>query len=144
MYNFYPTSQETDEFSKKCLWWLYFSTTRLKKFIYTWSFRPYRKVANRSENIVTDIELESKEVIFHVPFYIEVRETRELGKDDYPYRVRVQYQDFTRNMPPHVKEEIMDLTRKWYNTYKDAINYGKDRHQSADIERIQFIQRRDR
>lgn len=33
------TGSETDDFAKKCLGQFYFSTTRLKKFIFTWSFK---------------------------------------------------------------------------------------------------------
>lgn len=40
---------DADEYCKKCMWNLYFSTTRLKKFIFTWPFRPYRKNSNRQE-----------------------------------------------------------------------------------------------
>lgn len=47
---FYPGPPiDADEYCKKCLWYLYFSTTRLKKFIYTWSFRPFKKNSIRQE-----------------------------------------------------------------------------------------------
>lgn len=47
--SFYPgSSVEADEYNKKCLWYLYFSTTRLKKFIYTWSFKPYRRFSSKT------------------------------------------------------------------------------------------------
>lgn len=35
----HPAILDYDEFSKKCLGNFYFSTTRLKKFIFTWSFK---------------------------------------------------------------------------------------------------------
>ena len=40
---FISSSLDTDEYYKKCLWQIYFSTTRLKKFIFTWSFHTLRK-----------------------------------------------------------------------------------------------------
>lgn len=53
---FYPgPSIDSDEYCKKCLWYIYFSTTRLKKFIFTWSFRPFRKNAYRQEEAVREI-----------------------------------------------------------------------------------------
>lgn len=53
---FYPGPPiDSDEYCKKCLWYLYFSTTRLKKFIYTWSFRPFRRNAYRQEEALREI-----------------------------------------------------------------------------------------
>jgi len=43
----YLNSSDSDDFAKKCLGHFYFSTTRLKKFIFTWSFKQHKKVISR-------------------------------------------------------------------------------------------------
>lgn len=54
--NFYQNSSpvDSDEYCKKYLWSIYFSTTRLKKFIYTWSFKPFKKARFRQEYFVRE------------------------------------------------------------------------------------------
>lgn len=95
---FYPSSSpiDNDEYAKKCLWYLYFSTTRLKKLMFTWSFRPFRKNVAKTDSAIQEVELPSREIILHVPFYVSVREGRDMAKDDPLYCIRVQYQEPTR------------------------------------------------
>jgi hypothetical protein len=63
---------EPDEFLKKCQGHFYFSTTRLKKFIFTWAFKQYRRASRKKE------ENEAKEIVLHTPFYFDVeRECKE-------------------------------------------------------------------
>jgi hypothetical protein len=110
MTSLYSNSLDADEYNKKCMWTLYFSTTRLKKFIYTWTFKPFRrnKINFSSDSAIREIELPSKEMILMIPFYVEIRDTRELNKDDPFYRIRAQFHEpnAARDwcLPIHVKD----------------------------------------
>jgi hypothetical protein len=58
-----------DEFTKKCLGQFYFSTTRLKKILFTWSFKQFRRPAKDKK--AKEDEKEAREIIFHISFQLE-------------------------------------------------------------------------
>lgn len=119
---FYSSALDADEYYKKCQWYLYFSTTRLKKFIYTWSFRPLKKNKNYGPLPIEDIEQSSKEIIYSVPFYVEIRSGKDILKDDPIYRIRVQFQEQTREMSTVAAQEIYTRVNDWYSHFREVMS----------------------
>ena len=60
----------------------------------------------------------TKEIIFHAAFYVEVKDGKEMSKEDPLYRIRVQYHEPTKAMPHQVKEEIISRTKEWYTHFR--------------------------
>lgn len=146
---FYPGYfLDSDEYNKKCLWNIYFSTTRLKKFIYTWSFRPYKKPKIHHNEILStfaDHEVLTKEIIFHTAFYVEVKDDKNMSKEDPLYRIRIQYHEPTKEMPLNVREEIIFRTNQWYTHFREISgnrDLNKEKHY-IEVERINQYRRRE-
>lgn len=94
----------------------YFSTTRLKKIVFTWSFKQFKR-PNR-EKRVKEEEKEQKEVIFHVAFQLD-RDNVQIV--DPVYRMRMQLLENGKVISQAIKEDLAFRLKEWYLLVKEAL-----------------------